>query len=361
MRILVTGNRGYIGSVMAPYLLKKGHEIVGLDNALYADDRMMISNGGFHQIDKDIRDVEAKDLAGFDGIIHLAGLSNDPLGEMNPALTYEINHTAALRFARLAKEAKTKRFLFSSSCSLYGAAGEEIVDERSETCPITAYGKSKLMFENDLMRLADTDFSPTLMRNATAYGASPCLRLDLVLNNLVAWAFTTKRIVLTSDGTPWRPLVHVEDIARAFAAVLEAPIEEVHNQVFNVGVTNGNYQVRELAEQVREMIPNTRVEFARHAGPDKRCYQVDCSKINQRIKNYKPQWDVKRGIQELHQSYKGLRICISDFEGPKYKRVDAVKNLISSGRLNASLRRLACEIKTAECDPKNTRERHEIR
>src|SRR6266487_4583866 len=262
MRILVTGHNGYIGTVMAPLLRVEGHDVVGLDSDLFEGCNFGNPSPDVPCIRKDLRDIQASDVEGFDAIIHLAGLSNDPLGDLNPTLTYEINHAASVRLARLAKEGGIPRFLFSSSCSTYGAAGEDMVNEEAVFNPVTPYGHSKVLVEQDVAKLADSEFSPTFLRNATAYGMSPRLRFDLVLNNLVAWAFTTGRVYIKSDGTPWRPIVHIEDISRAFIAVLHAPREVVHNQAFNVGCTRENYQISELAEMVKKEVPGCRIEYA---------------------------------------------------------------------------------------------------
>jgi nucleoside-diphosphate-sugar epimerase len=338
MRVLVTGHLGYIGTVMAPMLLAEGFDVVGLDSDLYRDCTFGDGLKGVPEIRKDIRDVEASDLEGFDAVIHLAGLSNDPLGDLNPALTYEINHVASVRLAQLAKDVGVQRFIFSSSCSNYGAGGENLLNEEAAFNPVTPYGISKVLVERDVAKIADSNFSPTFLRNATAYGVSPRLRFDLVLNNLVAWAFTTGQVYLKSDGTPWRPIVHIEDISRAFVAVLRAPRELVHNQAFNVGRNEDNYRIRELAEIVKETVPGCDVQYAKDAGPDKRCYRVDSRKLMRTLPDFKPGWDARRGAQQLYKTYKSFGLRLEDFEGPKYKRIDHIKNLISEGRLDETLR-----------------------
>jgi nucleoside-diphosphate-sugar epimerase len=278
------------------------------------------------------------DLEGFDAIIHLAGLSNDPLGNLNPALTYEINHRASVRLARLARQAGVGRFLFSSSCSTYGATDGELIDEQADFNPVTPYGRSKVLVERDLVGLADDDFSPTFLRNATAYGVSPRLRFDLVLNNLVAWAATTGRIYLKSDGSPWRPLVHVEDIGRAFLTMLEARREDVHNQAFNVGGTQENYRIRELAEIVEAVVPESRIEYAPDVGPDKRTYRVNCDKFRRYFPDFSLNWNVRKGAQELYQAYQRVDIQRNEFEGPRYKRLAHLEMLLQENLLDESLR-----------------------
>jgi nucleoside-diphosphate-sugar epimerase len=319
-------------------VLAAGHEPTGLDTNLFG--RCTFGDGvpEIPSITKDIRDVTVADLRGFDAIIHLAGLSNDPLGDLNPALTYEINYLASVQLADLAKQAGVQRFLFSSSCSNYGAGGEDLLDEQSPFNPVTPYGESKVLVERDVAKLADARFCPTFLRNATAFGVSPRLRFDLVLNNLVAWACSTSRIFIKSDGTPWRPIVHIEDISRAFLAILEAPIESVHNQAFNVGRNEDNYRVRELADIVKETVPGTEIEYAADAGPDKRCYRVDCSKIRRVLPRFQPVWDARKGAKELYDAFTSIGLKVDDFEGVRYKRIAHIKSLIANGVLDESLR-----------------------
>jgi len=345
VRVLVTGHLGYIGTVMVPILLAEGHKVVGLDSDLYEDCTFGDGIAAIPEMRKDIRDVNPSDLEGFDAVLHLAGLSNDPLADLNPALTYDINHVASVRLAQLAKDVGVQRFVFSSSCSNYGAGGENLLNEESAFNPVTPYGISKVLVECDVAKLADSNFSPTFLRNATAYGVSPRLRFDLVLNNLVAWAFATGRVHIKSDGTPWRPIVHIEDISRAFIAVLHAPRELVHNEAFNVGRNEDNYRIRELAEIVKETVPGCEIEYAKDAGPDKRCYRVDCSKLMRTLPDFKPRWNARGGALELYNAYKKLGLRLEDFEGPKYKRIDHIKYLMRSGRLDESLRWKTEEVK----------------
>jgi nucleoside-diphosphate-sugar epimerase len=323
---------------MVPLLQAQGHEVVGADSNLFAQCTFGEDVLAIPALDKDIRDICASELHDFDAIIHLAALSNDPLGDLNPEVTYAINHQASVRLARLAKRAGVSRFIFSSSCSIYGAAGEDMLDESAAFHPVTPYGHTKVLAEQDIAKLADATFSPTFLRNATAYGVSSRLRFDLVLNNLVAWAFTTGRVYLKSDGTPWRPIVHIEDIARAFIAVLHAPRETIHNQAFNVGLSTENYRIRELAEIVKETVPGCRIEYAKDAGPDKRCYRVDCSKLVHTLPAFKPQWNARKGAKQLYEAYRKIGLRLEDFEGPRYKRIAHIKQLLSENRLHATLR-----------------------
>lgn len=338
MKVLVTGHRGYIGAVLIQMFQAEGLEVVGLDSNLFSGCTFGENEVTIPEVQKDIRDIELSDLEGFDAIVHLAGLSNDPLGNLDPNLTYEINHVASVRMAKLAKQAGVSRFLFSSSCSNYGAGGDDLLDETSSFNPVTPYGKSKVLVEQDVSKLADSNFSPTFLRNSTVYGVSPLLRFDLVLNNLVAWALTSGQVYLKSDGTPWRPIVHVEDVSRAFLAILRAPRELVHNEAFNVGQSQENYRIRELAEIVKQTVPGCEIEYAENVGPDKRCYRVTCNKIAETLPEFKPQWNARDGAKQLLEAYRKVGLLLEDFEGIRYKRIDHIKALLESGKLNSKLR-----------------------
>jgi nucleoside-diphosphate-sugar epimerase len=323
---------------MVPMLVQAGHTVVGLDSDLFQQCTFRRGIFDVQELRVDLRDVQAGDLEGFDALIHLAALSNDPLSDLNPSITYDINHAASVRLARMAKEAGISRFLYSSSCSSYGKAGDDLVDETAELHPITAYAISKVRVEQDVARLADDRFSPTFLRNATAYGVSPRLRFDLVLNNLTAWAYAKGRVHIKSDGTPWRPIVHIEDIARAFIAVLAAPREIVYNEALNVGQTEENYRIRELADIVQEVVPGSQIDYATDGGPDPRCYRVNFGKIQRLLPEFKPQWNARRGAEELYDAYRRGGLVIDDCEGPRFKRIDHLKYLLATHRLDATLR-----------------------
>jgi len=337
MRVLVTGHKGFIGSVMVPLLRAAGHDIVGMDADYYRDCTFVGSLADVPSIQNDIREAKPSDLAGFDAVVHLAALSNDPLGNLDPELTYDINHRATVHLARLARQAAVSRFLFSSSCSNYGASGDGLLDENAPFNPVTAYGVSKVRAEQDLLELATDQFSPVLLRSATAYGVSPRLRCDIVLNNLTAWAVATGKVLIKSDGTPWRPIVHVEDICRAFAAALTAPREAIHRQAFNVGRREENYRIRELAEIVRDTVPGCTIEFASGAGPDARNYRVDCSKIARVLPGFVPRWTAREGAHQLYEAFRQARITVQDFEGFRFRRIGQIEKLLAEGRIDAQL------------------------
>jgi nucleoside-diphosphate-sugar epimerase len=341
MRILMTGHLGYIGTAAVPMFQARGHEVVGLDTDLYRDCTFGPEVGPAAAVGNlgiDIRDATPDHLAGFDAVVHLAGLSNDPLGDLDPALTRELNTDAALGLAFAAKLAAVPRFLFSSSCSNYGAAGQDFIAEDAEFRPVTPYGRSKAAAEAELARLADGRFSPVLMRSSTAFGVSPRLRFDLVANNLTAWAVATGDIFLKSDGSPWRAVVHVEDIARAFLAAAEAPRELVHMQAFNVGSTAENYRVIEIARVVEEAVPGTRIRFASNAGPDPRCYRVNCDKLARTLPEARAQWTAREGIEQLRDAFLRHGADPAAFEGPRFARAPHVRALLATGDLTPALR-----------------------
>ena len=338
MKVLVTGHRGYIGTKLVPTLKYYGHSVFGVDSDLFRGSTFCGEIEKIPEVIKDIRDLDLRDCEGFDAIIHLAGLSNDPLGDYDPALTAEINQDAAVQLAKIAKGAGVKRFVFASSCSNYGASGDDFLDEDAAFKPVTPYGHSKANVEKSLSKLADNSFSPTYLRASTAYGVSPRIRFDLVLNNLTAWAVTTGKIYLKSDGKPWRPLVHVEDIARAYVAILAAPIELIHDRAFNVGSTTENYQIRDIAEIVQDVVPNCNITFAPDAGPDKRCYRVDCNLIAKSLHDFKPQWTIRRGVEELYATFKDVGLTVEEFEGDKFNRIARLKKLITEGSVDNKLR-----------------------
>ena len=340
MRILVAGDRGYIGAVLVPFLRAAGHEVSGLDVGLYEGcDLGPAPEDVGERAPIDMRDVLPQHLAGYDAVACLAALSNDPLGHLNPATTFSVNLDGTLQLARAAKQAGIERFVFASSCSLYGAAGSRAVSEDAELYPVTPYGETKVLAERELSALTDETFSPTYLRNATAYGFSPRLRLDIVVNNLTAVAMTTGEVRLESDGSPWRPLVHVEDICRAFLATLEAPRELVHNEAFNVGRDADNVQIREIAEMVRDAVPGSRVSFADGAGPDLRNYRVDFSKLNSTFPGLSLKWDVRAGVGELYAAYNDYDFSHDHFVSSRFVRLRRISELLSAGLVDDMLRR----------------------
>ena len=345
MFVLVTGNRGYIGTVMVSMLQAEGFDVTGLDSDLFegcvfGDDSVTGGIPDIPYVRKDIRDVELADLRGVDAVVHLCALSNDPLGNLDPKITYEINYEGSVRLAKLAKKAGVERYVLSSSCSVYGASTADIVNEESEVNPVTPYAASKVLAEKGISELADSKFSPTFLRSSTAYGLSPMLRFDLVLNNFVAWSFTKGIVLLKSDGSAWRPFVHIQDISRAFITVLNAPRELIHNQVFNVGKNEENLRIREVAEIVKQTVPNSQIEYVEGAEPDKRSYRVEFNKISTALPEFKPKWNVRLGAKQLYEAYKKVGLLVEEFEGPRYKRITHLENSLRSGRLDKTLRRV---------------------
>jgi nucleoside-diphosphate-sugar epimerase len=338
MRVLLTGNEGYIGTILVPWLWARSHEVIGLDSGLFRECTLRAAIRPVPTIRKDVRDLELRDLDGIEAVIHLAGLSNDPLGNLNPRLTFEINHEAAVRLAELARRAGVRRFLYASTCSVYGAAGDDMLVEDSPFNPVTPYAESKARAETDLRRLASRSFCPVYLRAATAYGVSPLLRFDLAVNNLVAWAATTGRVFLKSLGTSWRPLVHIEDIALAYITLLHAPEAKVRNRAFNIGCTEENYRISDVAEIVRQTVPNTRIEFAPDASPDRRNYRVSCDRIVRELPEYRTHWTVAHGVEEVYQAIADTGLRSDHFEGPRYNRIAYLQQLIADGRVVEDLR-----------------------
>jgi nucleoside-diphosphate-sugar epimerase len=337
LRILVTGHRGYIGAVMVPMLRRHGHAVQGLDTGYYRE-CTLVEPPDVVEVVMDLRDVEPRHLEGIDAVVHLAALSNDPLGDLAPALTLAINHQGSLRLARAARDAGVRRFLFASSCSMYGAgASDALLTEDAPFNPITPYAESKIVFERDLAELARDGFSPVFLRNATAYGASPHLRLDIVLNNLVAWAHTTRQVRLMSDGIAWRPLVHVEDICEVFAAALVAPADVIHNRAFNVGQSSENYQVRALAEIVRDVVPGCEVTFGESATTDPRNYRVDFSRLASAFPDLRFRWDAVSGARQLAEAYAHAQLEAAELTGRRFIRLNQLKHLVATGALSADL------------------------
>jgi nucleoside-diphosphate-sugar epimerase len=341
MRVLVTGHDGYIGRTLVPVLRNAGHDVTGMDTYFFRDCRWGEESDGPEETNgpaKDIRDITPADLEGFHAVIHLAAVSNDPIGDLNPGCTYEINHRASVRLAECARVAGVPRFLFSSSCSLYGAAGDMVLDEAAQFHPVSPYGHSKVLAERDIAQLADDSFSPTYLRNATAYGTSPGFRTDLVVNNLAAFAYTAGEIRVMSDGSPWRPLVHVGDIVRAFLGALVAPRDLVHNQAFNVGATSENYRVRDVADIVRDAFPTSRIVFAKGAGPDARTYRVGFEKLSSALPNAYPERNVRDTMEELRSFFERHTITAPDVVGARGQRIARIRQLLDQGLLDSNLR-----------------------
>jgi nucleoside-diphosphate-sugar epimerase len=337
-RVLISGHDGYIGTVLVPMLVESGYDVVGLDSFLYAGCSLGPETEGPPALALDVREVQPEHLEGVDAVIHLAAISNDPLGDLHPETTYDINHGGTVALASAAKRAGVSRFLFSSSCSLYGAHGDDLLDESAEFLPVTPYGESKVLSETTLRSLADDDFSPTFLRNATVYGASPRLRGDLVVNNLTGFAVTTGEVFLKSDGTPWRPLVHVQDVALAFVEILKAPRDLVHDEAFNVCSSSENYRIRDVAEIVERSVPDSRIVLADTAGPDLRNYRVSGDKLCETIPTAAPRWTVEEGVNELVRSFTKYELTLDQLEGDRFMRLRQVNRLIESGRLNSDLR-----------------------
>jgi nucleoside-diphosphate-sugar epimerase len=334
MRIFVTGTEGYLGSLLAPELVRRGYEVIGLDTGYYAD-RMLYRDGGVTPITlaKDLRQIEVNDLKGVEAIVHMAELSNDPAGQLAPHITYEINHEGSVRLAELARKSGVQRFVYMSSCSVYGVSGGDFVTEESPVNPQTAYGICKTLVERDVKRLASSQFAPTFMRNATAYGASPRMRFDIVLNNLAGLAWTMKEIRMTSDGTPWRPIVHGLDICQAIVAVLEAPLEAVANEIFNVGETEHNYRVRQIAEAVGEVFPGCSVSFGAPS-PDNRSYRVSFEKIRRHLPGFKCSWDAKRGAEQLLALFQRVDMTEELFQCRTFTRLKQLEYLIRTKQID---------------------------
>jgi nucleoside-diphosphate-sugar epimerase len=341
VRVLVTGHQGYIGLVLVPMLVERGHEVVGLDSGLFEECVVDEITKEVTTFRLDIRDATAQHFDGIEAVINLAALSNDPLGDLYPDTTTDINHSGVSSLAKAAKEAGVERFLQSSSCSLYGAQGNLPIDESGVFLPVTPYGRSKVGAEEDLGQIADANFSPTYLRNATAYGFSPRIRGDLVVNNLVAYAFTTGQVLMKSDGTPWRPLAHIEDISRAFVAVLEAERSVVHNKAFNVGRTSENYQIRDVAEIVERVVPNSRIRLAETAGPDLRNYRVNCDLLADTLPTFQPIWTVEKGAEQVLEAYQRCGLNLEMLQSWRLQRVEWIKQLVAGSRLGTDLRWLS--------------------
>ncbi len=337
MRVLLTGSSGYVGSVLAPLLLEVGHEVVGCDTGLYRRCHFNGHEADIRTLEIDIRRLSTSDLAGFDAVVHLAGLSNDPLGDFRPELTYSINHQASVRLASLAVDAGVSRFVFASTCSVYGAAAEDWLNESSRLNPVTPYAVAKLNAERDIGALASETFSPTFVRAGTVYGVSPRIRFDLVLNNLVAWAASTGEVRLKSDGSAWRPLLHVEDLARVYVRLLAARREDVHMEIFNAGSSEENYRVRDIARIVKHTVPGCRIVFAPGAVADQRNYRVSCARMREKFPDFEPRWTVSDGARQLYLALERHPVPPTDFEGERYSRIAHLKSLLRDGRVTEDM------------------------
>ncbi len=339
MKVLVTGHLGYIGVEMVSVLLASGYEVVGLDTGLFNECDFVSPPDDVPNLAIDLRDVLPHHLEGFDAVVHLGALSNDPLGDLNADLTYDINLHASIRLAEAARAAGVSRFLFSSSCSLYGAGGDDFLDETAAFYPQTAYGESKVRVEQAVSQLADENFSPVYLRNATAYGVSRRLRADIVVNNLVGHAVTTGKVLLQSDGSAWRPLVHIRDIIEAFEACLEAPIEAIHNEAFNVGRNGENFTIREVAETVKAVVPNCELAFTPGASADTRNYRVDFTKIATKLPGFEPSWTLRDGVEELYEAFISAALTEGEWKGSRFYRLPTVRSLQERGIIDGDLRR----------------------
>ncbi|HYW33919.1 MAG TPA: SDR family oxidoreductase [Balneolaceae bacterium] len=340
MNILVTGTDGYIGSILAPYLIQQGHKVTGLDTGFYRSGWLYNDQEKTYPsyINKDLRNIQPEDLEGFDAVVHLAELSNDPVGQLNPEITYKINHKGSVRIAELCKQVGVEKFVYTSSCSAYGIGGDRnIKTEESELQPQTAYAECKVRVERDVSKLADDSFSPTFLRNATAYGASPRMRFDIVLNNLSGLAWTTGEIKMISDGTPWRPLVHVKDISKSISCVLKAPREVVHNEIFNVGDSDENYQVKEIAQVVKEAFPGCEISFGNNVDEDNRSYRVSFDKINDQLPGFSCDYTLDEGARELHNIFSKIKLSPEIFQARSYTRLKQLKYLLETDQLNEDL------------------------
>ncbi|MEV4596445.1 SDR family oxidoreductase [Amycolatopsis sp. NPDC049253] len=338
MRVLLTGHTGYLGTVMAPVLTEAGHDVVGLDSGLFAGCLLGPAPKDLPSITVDLRDVRPEHLEGFDAVIHLAALSNDPLGSLAPELTYDINHHASVRLAELAKDAGVGRYLYASTCSVYGASGGGgLVDEDAPLRPVTPYAESKVRVEDEVSKLADDGFTPVYMRNATAFGFSPRLRADIVLNNLVGHAYLSGEVLVLSDGTPWRPLVHARDIARAFTAALDAPREAVHNKAFNIGTERNNVTVAEIAQEVVEAVPGSKLRITGEAGADPRSYRVDFSRFREAVPGFECEWGVKDGALQLIDAYRAYELTKEQFER-RFTRLNWLSDRQAAGAVDDTLR-----------------------